>query len=280
MSLDPIQPHNARAAATWNAGGADYDRISQTIADSIEHCVRRLAPRPGERVLDVATGTGWAARCAAERGAEVVGVDLGAGLVETARHLAAARGLRIDFRVGDAEKLPFPDASFDVVLSTCGVMFASDPQAAAAELARVCRPGGRLGITTWPPDGTIAGMFKVMRPYMAPAPAPAPPSPFEWGDRARVDERLGRWFELSFEDGTTVFRVPGGEAAWTLFSTSYGPTKILAASLDATRRDALQQHLADRGIGTGVHYPLALSRQGKLGWPNLSRIGGTLRSAS
>lgn len=241
MSMDAIQPHNARAAATWNAGGADYERISQSIADSIEHCVARLAPQAGERVLDVATGTGWAARRAAERGAEVVGIDLGPGLVDTARRLAEARGLRIDFRVGDAEKLPFPDASFDGVISTCGVMFASDPDAAAGELARVCRPGGRLAITTWAPDGTIAGMFKVMRPYM-PAPAsPAPPSPFEWGDRARIRERLGRWFELAFEEGNSMFREPNGEAAWELFATCYGPTKTLAGNLDPARREALRR---------------------------------------
>lgn len=266
MSLDTIQPHNARAAATWNAGGADYDRISHSIADSIEHCVTRLAPRAGEHVLDVATGTGWAARRAAERGAKVIGIDLGAELVETARRLAQAAGLGIDFRVGDAEKLPFPDASFDVVISTCGVMFASDPQAAAAELARVCRPGGRLGITTWPPDGTIAGMFKVMRPYMAPPPSPAPPSPFEWGDRARVQERLGRWFALTFEEGTSVFREPSGEAAWELFSTCYGPTKTLAASLDPARREALQrdfiafheQYRNDVGIAMGRQYLVTL----------------------
>lgn len=241
MSVAPIQPHNARAAATWNAGGQAYERISQSIADSIAHCVARLAPRPGERVLDVATGTGWAARRAAELGAEVVGVDLGPDLVATAGRLAEARGLRIDFRVGDAEKLPFPDASFDAILSTCGVMFASDPLAAAAELARVCRPGGRLAITTWAPDGTIAGMFKAMRPYMPPPPTPAPPSPFEWGDRARVQERLGRWFELAFEEGTSMFREPSGDAAWELFSTSYGPTKMLAASLDQSRREALRR---------------------------------------
>jgi ubiquinone/menaquinone biosynthesis C-methylase UbiE len=138
-----IQPHNIKTAATWNAGGQHYDKISQTIADSIEHCVIRLAPRPGERVLDVATGTGWTARRVAARGAMVIGVDLGADLIEAARAAAADARFNIDFRVGDAEKLPFEDQSFDAVISTCGVMFVRDPDAAAAELARVCRRNDR-----------------------------------------------------------------------------------------------------------------------------------------
>lgn len=241
MTSAEIQPHNARAAATWNAAGADYDRVSQSIADSIEHCLQRLAPRPGERVLDVATGTGWTARRAAEYGADVVGIDLGADLIEAARQLAQARGLRIEFRVGDAEQLPFPDATFDVVISTCGVMFASRPEAAAAELARVCRRGGRLGITTWAPDSTVAGMFAVMRPFMPAPPSPPPPSPFEWGKRERVHALLAKAFELKFEDGTSMFRIPSGAAAWDLMSASYGPTKTLVATLDAGSREQLRQ---------------------------------------
>jgi SAM-dependent methyltransferase len=152
-----IQPHNERAAATWGAGGAAYDAISRTIADSIEHCLQRLAPGPGERVLDLATGTGWAARGAAARGAEVVGVDIGADLIEAAKERARQAGLEIAFEVGDAERLRFEDESFEVVVSTCGVMFASDPEAAAAEIARVCKRGGRVGLTTWPPEGTLSG---------------------------------------------------------------------------------------------------------------------------
>ena len=165
-----IQPHNERAAATWGAGGAEYDEISRTIANSIEHCMHRLGPGPGERVLDLATGTGWAARLAAAGGAKVVGVDIGADLIEAAKERARQANLDIKFEVGDAEQLRFDDESFDVVVSTCGVMFASNPEAAAAEIARVCRRGGRVGLTTWPPEGTLAQMFQVMRPYMPPPP--------------------------------------------------------------------------------------------------------------
>ena len=124
-----IQPHNERAAATWGAGGANYDAISRTIADSIEHCIHRLAPQPGERVLDLATGTGWTARVAAARGARVVGVDIGTDLIEAAKDQARQARLEIEFEVGDAERLRFEDGSFDVVVSTCGVMFVSDPKA-------------------------------------------------------------------------------------------------------------------------------------------------------
>ncbi|HEX6016199.1 MAG TPA: class I SAM-dependent methyltransferase [Geminicoccaceae bacterium] len=261
-----IQPHNERAAATWGAGGADYDAISRTIADSIEHCVHRLGPRPGERVLDLATGTGWAARLAAARGAKVVGVDIGADLIEAAKERARQADLEIEFEVGDAERLRFEDESFDVVVSTCGVMFASSPEAAAAEIARVSKRGGRVGLTTWPPEGTLAQMFQVMRPYMPSPPSPPPPSPFEWGRRERVRELLGSAFDLKFETGTTVLREPDGEAVWRLFSTGYGPTKTIAGKLDPERREQLRhdfvafhdQFRGDLGVAMPREYLLTI----------------------
>ena len=241
MNSQTIQPHNIKAAATWGAGGLDYDRISQTISDAIEHCVIRLAPQSGECILDVATGTGWTARRIAARGASVIGVDLGADLIEAAKACADEARLTIDFQVGDAEALPFEDQSFDAVISTYGVMFASKPEVAAAELARVCKKGGRVGLTTWPVDGTIAGLFKVMKPYM-PAPAtPPPPSPFEWGNKERVQQLLGAAFDLGFETGTTVLREPSGLAVWELFVEGYGPTKALAAALDPELREGLKR---------------------------------------
>lgn len=244
-----IQPHNEKAAATWGSGGADYDLISETIADSIEHVLNRLDIRPGERVLDLATGTGWTARRLAQKGAKVTGVDIGAGVIEAARRLAKQANLEIEFMVGDAEQLDFPAGSFDVITSTCGVMFASRPEAAAGELARVCRQGGRIGLTTWPPEGTIADMFKVMRPYMPAPPNPAPPSPFEWGREERVRELLGNAFDLQFETGTTVLRLPSGEAVWKVFSQGYGPTKTLLQATDRKeelRRDFIAFHEAHR----------------------------------
>jgi len=201
MDSQTIQPHNIKAAATWGAGGLNYDRISQSISDSIEHCVIRLAPKPGERILDVATGTGWTARRIAARGASVIGIDLGTDLVEAAKAYAAEARLTIDFQVGDAEALSFEDQSFDAVISTYGVMFVNKPKVAAAELARVCKKGGRVGLTTWPADGALAGLFKVI----------------------------------------TVLREPSGLAVWELFVGGYGPTKALAAALDPERREGLKR---------------------------------------
>ena len=240
MDLQTIQPHNNKAATTWSAGGLNYDRISHFISAAIEHCITRLAPEPGEQILDVATGTGWAARLLANQGAKVTGVDIAAGLIEAARMLASKTKLKIDFQVGDAEALPFADNSFDAVVSTFGVMFSSKPEAAAAELARVCKKGGRIGLTTWLPDSNIFGIFKTMKPYQPLPSAPPPPSPFAWGTKERVSELLGSTFNLQFETGTVFLREPTGLAAWELFVESYGPTKILAASLDAERYNALK----------------------------------------
>jgi SAM-dependent methyltransferase len=235
-----IEPHNERPSKVWSAGGANYNEVSRGIADSIEHCVLRLNPRPGEKILDLATGTGWTSRVVARRGATVTGVDIAAGLLESAERQAAAERLPIKYMPGDAESLPFEDASFDAIVSTCGVMFASRPEAAAAELARVCRPGGRVALTTWTSDGNLFKMFQVMKAYMPPPAAPAPPSPFEWGNTDRIRQLLGGDFELKFERAVSYYREPSADAAWETFSTSYGPTKALAESLDPSRRQALR----------------------------------------
>jgi SAM-dependent methyltransferase len=234
-----IQPHNQRAAAVWGSGGAAYEEISREIASALAHAVQRLDPKPGERILDLATGTGWTSRLVAGRGAKVTGVDIAAELLAAAR-MRVPPGLSIDYEVGDAESLPFADASFDAVISTFGVMFASRPEAAAAEIARVCRKGGRIAFTTWRPDSTVAGMFKVMRAYMPPPAVPAPPSPFEWGSRERVSQLFGDSFALSFEEGEAVCYERSGEAVWDIFVNGYGPTRMLAEGLEPSRREALR----------------------------------------
>jgi SAM-dependent methyltransferase len=231
--VQSIQPHNERAAATWGAGGRDYDKISENVSDAIEHLVRRILPQPGERFLDIATGTGWTARRLSARGASVVGIDLGAGVVEAAKSL----GPSIDFRVGDAEALEFENQSFDGVTSTFGIMFAARPEDATKELTRVCKQGGRIGLVTWQPGGAVEGFFNVMKPYLPPPPSPAPPSPFEWGRPEGIRARLGNAFDLKFETGTTTLRVPSGQAAWDLFIAGFGPTKTVAASLAPERRE-------------------------------------------
>jgi SAM-dependent methyltransferase len=261
LNQPQVLPHNAKAAATWGSGGRHYDRISRTIADAIEHGVLRLAPKAGERVLDVATGTGWAARLAAQRGAAVTGLDLHADLIDAAKQLAAEAKLRIAFDVGDAEALPYPDASFDAAMSTFGVMFCARPEAAAAELARVTKKGGRLALVTWAVEGTLAGVFKTMKPYMAPPAGNPPPSPFAWGSTQRVHELLGGAFELAFETGTTTLREPSGQAVWELFVEAYGPTKTLAASLDAARRKQLERDFAAFHDGFRTELGVAMPRE-------------------
>jgi SAM-dependent methyltransferase len=254
-----IQPHNQKAAATWGSGGAGYDKVSETIADSIEHMLNRLDVQPGEKVLDLATGTGWTARRLAQKGAAVVAVDIGEGVIAAAREFAKAANLRIEFIVGDAEKVDLPTAAFDAITSTCGVMFASRPEEVAKELGRLCRPGGRVGLTTWPPTSTIAKMFQMMKPYMPPPPAPPPPSPFEWGREERITELLGHDFDLKFETGTTVLRMPSGDAVWKVFSEGYGPTKALYQNAgerkENLRRDFVAFHEHFQAANLGVAMP-------------------------
>lgn len=239
--MPAIQPHNDKPAKVWSSGGLAYDEISRQIASALEHCVRRLQPRPGERILDLATGTGWTSRLLASRGAQVVGVDIAEDLIGAARTIGQTQGLHIAYEVGDAEALRFEDGAFDAVVSTFGVMFASRPEAAVAEVCRVCRQGGRIALTTWTPDGNVFEMFKVMRAHMPPPPSPAPPSPFAWGSRDRIRELFGNAFDLGFEDGVTVYHDRDGEAVWQTFASGYGPTRALAASLNDERRAALKR---------------------------------------
>ena len=238
MTIENVLPSNIQAARTWGAGGERYDQVSRGIADAIEHAVVVLDPKPGERVLDIATGTGWAARSIAARGASVTGIDLGPGVIEAAKELSNGAG--IEFRVGDAEALDFPDDHFDAVISTFGVMFARDPEAVASELARVVKPGGRVSLANWAVGGSVHEMFKLIRSYKPAEENPAP-SPFEWGKTARVIELLGDRFELEFEVGTSFFRPESGEKAWATFSIGFGPVVSLLETLNDAQADALEQ---------------------------------------
>ena len=219
-----------RQSVMWGTG--PYQRITETLPDIHERVIERLRPVSGDRWLDLACGTGAVAERAAAAGARVTGLDLAPVLIETAQARAAELGLDIEYTVGDVEELPFADASFDKVSSTCGIMFSPDHEAAARELARVTRPGAQIALANWTPTGGLAKMFKVMAPYLA---APPPSSPFAWGDEAHVRELLGDSFELTLEEHTSTLRVPSGEDYWELFSSSYGPTKTLADSLGERR---------------------------------------------
>jgi len=232
----------ARQSVMW--GNGPYERITNTIRDVHALVIERLDPQPGEKMLDAASGTGAVAFLAVERGADVVGMDLSPVLIDTARELAAERGLSVEFEVGDAEEMKYDDASFDVVASTCGVMFAPDHEAVAGELARVTRPGGRIALACWIPEGGMGKMFRMMGPFLPP-PAPGAGSPFEWGREEHVRELLGDDFELDFEEHVSTLAVESGQAYWELFSSSYGPTKSASEALDDERRAEFQQTWVD-----------------------------------
>ena len=234
----------ARQSVVW--GNGPYERITNTIRDIHALVIERSDPKPGERVLDAATGTGAVAIIAAKRGAEVIGQDLAPVLVDTARERAAEEDVTVQFEVGDAEDMRYDDASFDVVMSTCGVMFAPDHAAIARELARVTKPGGRLALACWQPNTGMHDVFKIMAPYMPP-PAPGAGSPFAWGDRDHVQELLGETFELAFEEHDSPLGLPSGEDDWELFSNSYGPTKTAVEALEPDRREEFHRAWVEFG---------------------------------
>jgi SAM-dependent methyltransferase len=228
----------SKQSVIW--GNGPYERISEHLEIAHDHLLRELPPREGESWLDVATGTGEIARPVARAGARVTGLDLAPELIETAREKAAADGVEISFEVGDAEALPYEDASFDTVTSTFGVMFAPDHAAVARELARVCKPGGRLGMVNWDPERGVADLFKVMAAYQPPRPDGVG-NPFAWGDTDYVTELLGDAFELRFDSGDCPQPGSSSDDIWELFSSSYGPTKTLVEGLDDERRESLHR---------------------------------------
>lgn len=227
--------------ATWALG--EYDRIADGLTISTDQTLRVAKIRPGERVLDLATGTGITAIAARERGAVVTGVDLTPELIAIARIKANEAGFTdIDFREGDAEALPFADASFDVVVSTCGHMFAPDQEKVATELARVTRPGGRVVFLAWTPEGGLGGWFRITNKYVPPPAGVA--SPFNWGDPEKVRLLLGSAFrDTTFTHGDCPQFGASPDDIWDLFSTRYGPTVRAVASLQGDALAAFRNEL-------------------------------------
>jgi SAM-dependent methyltransferase len=232
-----------RLKATWMAG--DFGLIAKSYEIGAAEFVRRLGFAPGTRVLDVACGTGNLTLPAAQAGAVVTGVDIATNLLEQARARAAAEKLAARFDEGDAEKLPYPDASFDAVISMFGVMFAPRPDLSAAELLRVCRPGGTIALANWTPGGFVGQMFKTIAGHVPP-PAGVP-SPLLWGDEAKVRERLGEGAtELRATTRLIAFEFPFGAAEvvefWRVY---YGPTNraFEALAADPAKQAALRADL-------------------------------------
>ena len=227
-----------RQGEVWGSGA--FELIEASIADMHDALVDALWGLPGEDWLDVGCGTGAVAERAAGRGARVTGVDLAPALVETAARKAQAKGLDVHYGVGDVEKLPFDAASFDVVSSSVGAIFAPDHAQTARELARVTRPGGRLGLTAWCPDGRIGDMFRTLAPFQPPPPEGAG-SPLQWGDESYARGLLGSDFELTIERRTSVGEIESGEALWELFTEAFGPVATMVKSLPEERVEDLHR---------------------------------------
>ncbi|HEX8457514.1 MAG TPA: class I SAM-dependent methyltransferase [Pyrinomonadaceae bacterium] len=229
-----------RLKAMWMAG--DFGEVAKWIEASAEEFIARLALRPGARVLDVACGSGNLSLPAARAGADVTGVDIATNLLEQARRRAASANLSIRFDEGDAEHLPYADASFDEVVSMYGAMFAPRPELVAAELVRVCRPRGRVALANWTPDGFIGRMFKVTARHVPP---PGIPSPLKWGDEETVRERLREGvadLQIRRRVCTFTFPAPPAEVVES-FRKYYGPTQRAFDALDASGQAALRHDL-------------------------------------
>jgi SAM-dependent methyltransferase len=244
------------AAELWSGG--KYELVAAEFAEIHDGLVESLAPRAGERWLDVATGTGEVAVRAARAGADVVALDIAPRLLEQARSKSA----EVEWVEGDAEALPFPDGAFDIVSSSFGVIFAPDQEAAAGELARVCR--GRLGLTTWRPN---EGPHAIYSAFMGEEPGGATSD--DWGREERLRELLRDAFELDFHERVWWLEAESPEQAWELMSIGAPPLKALIESLEPGRRtefrgamvDYWSQFLSAEGVREPRRYLLVRGRR-------------------
>jgi SAM-dependent methyltransferase len=237
VSAPDFSAVKTRQQIAWSTG--NYAVVGTTLQIVGEDLCEALDLRSGARVLDVAAGNGNATLAAARRWCEVTSTDYVGSLLDAGRARALAEGHSIKFQEADAEKLPFADASFDVVLSTFGVMFTPDQEKAAAELLRVCRPGGRIGLANWTPESFIGQLFKTIGKYVPPAPGVK--SPALWGNRARLEELFGkgaRNIRAISRHFTFRYRSP---AHWLeIFRSYYGPMNKTFAALDAQKQAAFK----------------------------------------
>ncbi len=231
-----------RQQVAWASG--DYASFGTALLIMSELLCEAVDLRPGEKVLDVATGSGNTALAAARRFGETTGIDYVPALLERARERAAAERLEVVFREGDAESIPFPNASFDVVLSTVGVMFAPDQEKAAGELLRVCRPGGKIGLANWTPDGFAGELGSLFGGYLPPSPGLKPPA--LWGTEERLRELLGGGVgHLRVVPRSFVFRYRSVGHYLEVLQTQLGPTRETFLALGPAERENLADDVAD-----------------------------------
>lgn len=237
-----LQALKARQQAAWSAG--DYAVVGTTLQIVGETLCEALDLRAGETVLDVAAGNGNATLAAARRWAHVVSTDYVPALLERGRDRAVAEGLEVKFRTADAEALPCETASADVVLSTFGVMFTADHAKAAAEMLRVCRKGGRIGMANWTPEGFIGQVFKVLGAHVPPAPGAK--SPALWGTKPYLETLFGAGGKITATERQFTFRYLSLDHFLTVFRTWYGPMLKAFAALPPEGQKALESDL--RGL--------------------------------
>jgi ubiquinone/menaquinone biosynthesis C-methylase UbiE len=253
----PAPSIKARQQAMWASG--DFAVIGTTLQIVGELLCEAVDIRSTERVLDVAAGNGNATLAAARRFATVTSTDYVPALLERGRERARAEGLQVTFETADAEALPYADASFDVVLSTFGVMFAPDHDKSAAEMMRVCRPGGRIGLASWTPQGFLGDLFRTIGKHV-----PAPPgvrSPLLWGTADHLGSLFATSTTIAHSTRMFAFRYRSAEHFVDIFRTFYGPTYKAFAALDANGQAALEADMIallrsrDRGGASGLVVP-------------------------
>ena len=228
-----------RQQAAWSSG--DYAIVGTTLQIVGERLCEAVDLRSNQRVLDVAAGNGNATLAAARRFAEVMSTDYVPALLERGAERAKAERLPVTFRQADAEALPFDDASFDVVLSTFGVMFTPDQEQAARELLRVCRPGGKIGLANWMPEGFIGQLFKTIGKHVPPAPGVR--SPALWGSKAHLATLFGSGGSVAVTERQFAFRYRSPEHWLEVFATYYGPVHKALGALGGDKRTALEADL-------------------------------------
>jgi SAM-dependent methyltransferase len=242
-----IESLKARLKSTWMSG--DYGHFATYLKPGAMEFLARFEIAPGTRMLDVACGAGQIAIPAARAGARVTGIDIASNLIEQAQTRARIEGVDVRFDVGDAEMLAFQDGSFDLVVSLIGAMFAPRPDLVAAELARVCRPGGRIVMANWTPAGHVGQMFKIIGKHVPPPPLME--SPLKWGDEAIIRHRLKDGIaKLDLANRLYPMRYPFPPAAVVeFFREYYGPTNRAFAALDAEGQYALRSDLEQLWAG-------------------------------
>ena len=245
-------------------GEATYDGLAALLEPIEQELVEKLVPQPSERWLDIATGTGATALRAARAGADVTAIDSSELIVAKVRADAEDAGLAIDVDTGSAEYLPYEDASFDVLASNFGLVYAPDHANVAAELARVARPGARLGFTAWRPNPKLSELYRRFTDE-----AIEGREAYEWGREDHVEDMLGDDFELDFHDGTLWLDARSGEELWELFSTTAPPVLAVLGRLGAAAAaefhkgfvELYEEYRSDGGIRAPRRYLVVLGRR-------------------